>query len=290
MRQKRTKPLWFKTEIPSSPNFFLLKKILKNLQLHTVCEEAKCPNIGNCWAKKTATFMILGNTCTRNCRFCAVRKGIPEPPNNDEPVLISEAVKLLGIKYAVITSVTRDDLSDGGASIFARTVNIIRKVNPDVKIEVLIPDFNGNENALNEVFEVKPDILNHNLETVQELYPFINRPSLFYTRSLKILEKARKHKLITKSGLMIGLGETKEQIIKSLKDLRNVGCDIITIGQYLQPTKAHVPVKKYYTEKEFEELKLIGKQLGFKWVEAGPLVRSSFHATQIYEKINLRRI
>ena len=288
MKQKRVKPSWFKMKIPSSPNFFLLKKILKELQLTTVCEEAKCPNIGHCWSKKTATFMILGDICTRNCRFCAVKKGIPLPLNPEEPFLIAKAVKALGIKYAVITSVTRDDLSDGGASVFVNTIDAIRKLNRNVKIEILIPDFNGNEESLYKVFEAKPEILNHNLETVEKLYPLINRPSSFYLRSLQILEKAKKYNLVTKSGIMVGLGENKQQIIKTLKDLRSVDCDILTIGQYLQPTKNHIPVKKYYREEEFHELKLIGKELGFKWVEAGPLVRSSFHAQQIYEETGLQ--
>ena len=288
MKQKRVKPSWFKMKIPSSPNFFLLKKILKELQLTTVCEEAKCPNIGHCWSKKTATFMILGDICTRNCRFCAVKKGIPLPLNPEEPFLIAKAVKALGIKYAVITSVTRDDLSDGGASVFVNTIDAIRKLNRNVKIEILIPDFNGNEESLYKVFEAKPEILNHNLETVEKLYPLINRPSSFYLRSLQILEKAKKYNLVTKSGIMVGLGENKKQIITTLKDLRSVDCDILTIGQYLQPTKNHIPVKKYYREEEFHELKLIGKELGFKWVEAGPLVRSSFHAQQIYEETGLQ--
>ncbi len=288
MKQKRMKPSWFKTEIPSSPNFFLLKKILKELKLTTVCEEAKCPNIGHCWGKKTATFMILGDICTRNCRFCAVKKGVPTPPNHEEPLLVAKAVKALGIKYAVITSVTRDDLFDGGASVFVDTIEAIRKLSKNVKIEILIPDFNGNEESLNKIFKTKPEVLNHNLETVEELYPLINRPSSFYRRSLQILEKAKKHNLVTKSGIMVGLGENKKQIIKTLKDLRSVGCDILTIGQYLQPTKNHVPVKKYYREEEFHELKLIGKELGFKWVEAGPLVRSSFHAQQIYYRAKIQ--
>ena len=288
MKQKRMKPSWFKTEIPSSPNFFLLKKILKELKLTTVCEEAKCPNIGHCWGEKTATFMILGDICTRNCRFCAVKKGVPTPPNHEEPLLVAKAVKALGIKYAVITSVTRDDLFDGGASVFVDTIEAIRKLSKNVKIEILIPDFNGNEESLNKIFKTKPEVLNHNLETVEELYPLINRPSSFYRRSLQILEKAKKHNLVTKSGIMVGLGENKKQIIKTLKDLRSVGCDILTIGQYLQPTKNHVPVKKYYREEEFHELKLIGKELGFKWVEAGPLVRSSFHAQQIYYRAKIQ--
>jgi len=282
MKQKKVKPSWFKTEIPSSPNFFLLKKILKELKLTTVCEEAKCPNIGHCWGKKTATFMILGDICTRKCRFCAVKKGVPAPPNHEEPLLVAKAVKALGIKYAVITSVTRDDLFDGGASVFVDTIEAIRKLSKNVKIEILIPDFNGNEESLNKIFKTKPEVLNHNLETVEEFYPLINRPSSFYRRSLQILEKAKKHNLVTKSGIMVGLGENKKQIIKTLKDLRSVECDILTIGQYLQPTKNHVPVKKYYRKEEFHELKLIGKELGFKWIEAGPLVRSSFRAQQIY--------
>jgi lipoic acid synthetase len=285
MKQKRIKPLWFKTEIPSSQNFFLLKKILKQFHLNTVCEEAKCPNISYCWAKKTATFMILGDTCTRNCKFCAVKKGRPSPLNPEEPIFIAKAVKFLGIKYVVITSVTRDDLPDGGASIFVNTIIAIRKYNKNVIVEILIPDFNGNKEALEKVLEAKPNVLNHNLETVENLYPLINRPLSFYTRSLNILEKAKTNGLITKSGIMIGLGESVKQIIKTLKDLRSIECDILTIGQYLQPTKDHLPVKKYYNKEEFEELKFIGRELGFKWIETGPLIRSSFRAKWIYNKI-----
>lgn len=285
MRQNR-KPIWLKTRFPSSPDFFQLKKILKEHKIHTVCEEAKCPNIAQCWSKKTATFMILGDICTRNCRFCAVKKGVPKPLDKKEPHLVAKAIKLLNIEYAVITSVTRDDLEDGGASIFIATINEIRKIDENIKIEVLIPDFNGNEIALEGVLKGKPDVLNHNLETVEELYPLINRPLHFYKRSLKILEKAKKFKLITKSGIMVGLGENKKQLINTMKNLRKVDCDILTIGQYLQPTKNHVPVKKYYTDEEFEELKEFGIELGFKWVEAGPLVRSSFHANRVYGIVN----
>jgi lipoic acid synthetase len=282
MQKKQQKPQWLKTKIPDSQNFFLVKKILKEYNLKTVCEEAKCPNISHCWSKKTATFMILGNTCTRNCRFCAVKKGNPSPIDPSEPNLIAKAIKSLGIKHAVITSVTRDDLPDGGASIFSKTIKINREINPDVKIEVLIPDFNGSKEALYEVIKSRPDILNHNIEAVAQIYPKINRPLQFYHRSLWILRESKKNGLITKSGLMVGLGETKKDIIDTLKDLKNGGCDIVTIGQYLQPTKNHLPVEKYYSPQEFEEIKMTGKEIGLSWIEAGPLVRSSFHARIIY--------
>lgn len=283
--QPTKKPHWLKVKFPSHKNFFFVSNTLKKGRLKTICQSAKCPNIAECWSKKTATFLILGDICTRGCAFCAVEKGFPSPPSADEPANVAEAVSLFGLRYAVITSVTRDDLSDGGASFFAETIMAIKKRTPGVKVEVLIPDFKGDEKALEKVYRAQPDILNHNLETTERLYPHINRPSENYHRSLDVLKKAKEMGAVTKSGLMIGLGEKKEEIIRSLSDLREVFCDLLTIGQYLQPSKAHAPVWKYYTPLEFEHLKRIALNLGFRDVESGPLVRSSYKAHKMYNSL-----
>lgn len=229
--------------------------------------------------------MILGEICTRRCAFCAVKKGVPSPLSPNEPSQVAEAVSLLCLGYAVITSVTRDDLSDGGASLFAATISTIKKRAPGVKVEVLIPDFKGDEKALETVIRSQPDILNHNLETTERLYPQINRPSENYERSLKVLEKAKEMGAVTKSGLMVGLGETREEIIQSFSDLRRVSCDLLTIGQYLQPSKTHAPVRKFYSPREFEHLKRIALDFEFRDVESGPLVRSSYKAHKMYNSL-----
>lgn len=277
-----SKPSWLKVRLPSDRNFFQVAEILKKSRLHTICESAKCPNTGECWSKKTATFMILGDICTRKCGFCAVNKGTPLPPSANEPQHVAEAVRSLGLQYAVVTSVTRDDLPDGGASRFAQTVREVRKKNPAVKVEVLIPDFNGDETALAAVLEAKPDVLNHNLETTESFYPVITRPSENYRRSLRVLETAKKQKAVTKSGLMVGLGEDMAEILETFSDLRKSMCDLLTIGQYLQPSKTNVPVKKYYAPHEFVQLKTMALEMGFLEVESGPLVRSSFQARKMY--------
>jgi lipoic acid synthetase len=283
--QPTKKPYWLKVKFPSHQNFFYVSSTLKKGRLNTICQSAKCPNVAECWSQKTATFLILGEICTRRCGFCAVEKGIPSPPSPDEPVNIAEAVSLLGLRYAVITSVTRDDLSDGGASFFVATIRAIKKRTPEVKIEVLIPDFKGDEKALGQVSRAQPDILNHNLETTERLYSQISRPSENYHRSLDVLKKAKEMGAVTKSGLMIGLGEKKEEIIRSLADLREASCDLLTIGQYLQPSKTHTPVRKYYTPLEFEHLKRIALDFGFRDVESGPLVRSSYKAHKMYNSL-----
>jgi lipoic acid synthetase len=257
-----------------------MRQLVSSHQLHTVCENASCPNIGECWGRGTATFMILGNRCTRDCRFCDVLPGKPEKIDEDEPRRVAEAVRLLALKHAVITSVTRDDLPDGGAHIWAETIRQIRALNPECRIEVLIPDFQGNEALLHLVFEAQPDILGHNLETVPRLYP-IARPQADYRRSLAVLCRAKEAHLTIKSGIMLGMGETLEEIRTVMHDLRNIGCDLLTLGQYLQPTRQHVPVERYWTPKEFQQLKAEGESLRFLHVEAGPLVRSSYHADQI---------
>jgi len=281
--QTQRKPPWLKVKFPSHKNFFYVANLLKENHLHTICHSAKCPNISQCWAEKTATFLILGDTCTRNCAFCSVKKGPPQQLDRNEPQRVAEAVACMGLRYAVITSVTRDDLADGGASLFVSTIQAIKKRIPGVKVEVLIPDFKGKIDALKKVVEAKPDVINHNIETPLALYPKINRPKKNYYCSLNVLKKSKEMGAITKSGLMVGLGETKTDIIQTLADLEKVDCELLTIGQYLQPTKLNVPVHKYYSPQEFMELKTIAFHYGFKEVESGPLVRSSYRAHKMYE-------
>jgi len=283
--QPSKKPYWLKVKFPSNKNFFYVSNTLKKGKLNTICQSAKCPNVADCWSQKTAAFLILGETCTRGCAFCAVEKGFPSPPSLDEPGHVAEAVSLFGLRYAVITSVTRDDLSDGGASLFAATIRAIKERTPEVKVEVLIPDFKGDEKALEQVSRARPDILNHNLETTERLYPQINRPRENYYRSLGVLKKAKEMGAVTKSGLMIGLGEREEEIVRSLSDLKEISCDLLTIGQYLQPSKKHAPIQKYYSPPEFEHLKRIALDFGFWDVESGPLVRSSYKAHKMYNSL-----
>ncbi len=279
------KPPWLKVKFPSEPDFFYVSRILKKEKLHTICQSAKCPNISECWSKKTATFLILGDICTRNCAFCAVKKGNPSPPLSDEPYQVTEAAARLGLRYTVITSVTRDDLPDGGASVFARTIEALRERIPGVKVEVLIPDFQGDNMALETVIRAQPDTLNHNIETTESGYSRINRPVENYKRSLHVLKEAKKLGASTKSGLMMGLGENREETVQSFSDLRKASCDLLTIGQYLQPSRIHAPVRKYYSPSEFEELREIALEFGFKSVESGPLVRSSYMAHKMYNTI-----
>lgn len=273
------RPEWIKSKAPSGENYEDVLEIVRRLHLHTVCQSAHCPNIGECWSARTATFMILGNVCTRNCRFCAVDHGRPAPSDSQEPERVANAVEALKLKYAVITSVTRDDLPDGGAGIFAETIRAIRKQSPDCRVEVLIPDFRGSEMALKIVMDAEPHVLNHNVETVPRLYPKV-RPHAVYERSLEVLQRARKFNPngLTKSGLMVGVGETVDEIIQVMADLRNVDCNILTIGQYLRPSLAHVPIERYWPPEEFKELEKQGIEMGFAHVESGPLVRSSYHA------------
>jgi lipoic acid synthetase len=276
------KPVWLKVKLPSDPSFFHVSEVLKAHRLHTICRSARCPNIGECWSNRTAAFLILGDICTRACDFCAVAKGRPSAPDEADPGRVASVVCSLGLKYAVITSVTRDDLADGGASIFARTIRAVREESPQTKIEVLVPDFDGSIEALDVVLEAGPDILNHNLETTESLYPLIRRPAGNYRRSLELLAAAKRRKALTKSGLMIGLGERQEDVLQTLSDLRRAGCDLLTIGQYLQPSQANAPVEKYYSPREFDEIRAIALDFGFADVVAGPLVRSSFHADKLY--------
>jgi lipoic acid synthetase len=283
------RPQWLKVRLAGGKVFREVRDLIDKDQLHTVCQSARCPNIGDCWSRRTATFMILGDTCTRNCRFCAVKKGKPGKPDCEEPVKVAQAVKKLNLRHAVITSVNRDDLEDGGGQIFADTIGQISKHSPNCSIEVLIPDFNGNADALEKVFQVKPDILNHNLEVVPRLYPKA-RALADFNRSLNILLETRQRSLVSKSGIMIGLGESRDEIIDLIKQLVDIQLDILTIGQYLQPTAKHLPVEKFYHPEEFAEFKRLGESLGIKHVESGPLVRSSYHAETQIEKIASTRI
>jgi lipoic acid synthetase len=273
------RPNWLRVILPQDKEYNRLKNILRSANLHTVCEEAICPNIGECFGQGTATFLILGDVCTRRCNFCAVTKGHPSILDEDEPERIARVVKQIDLRHVVITSVTRDDLPDGGAKIYARTIRSIRTYNSTCTIEVLIPDFKGSEEALEIVLEEYPDILNHNLETVPRLYPDV-RPQADYEFSLSLLEKVNAIHPggITKSGLILGMGEEYDEIIDVMKDLREVDCDILTIGQYLRPGKEYIPIKRYYHPDEFKRLKYEGEKMGFKHVESGPLVRSSYHA------------
>jgi lipoyl synthase len=272
-------PSWFKVEAKTGPDYLDIKLTVDRLKLHTICEEARCPNRWECWNARTATFLILGDICTRRCHYCSVETGRPAAVDHEEPQRVAEAVQALGLRHAVITSVNRDELTDGGATIFAETIRRTRRANPDCTIEVLIPDFEGNEAALGTVCEEKPDILNHNIETVPRLFPSI-RPQGKYRRSLELLERAKQLGMTTKSGLIIGMGETLDEIRGVLHDLRAVTCDIVTIGQYLQPTRHHLPVAHFYHPAEFALLKTQGIAMGFAHVESGPLVRSSYHAEQ----------
>ena len=275
----RKHPPWLKVRMPQGENFFELKKLVRDNQLHTVCESASCPNIGECWNRRTATFMILGNICTRSCGFCDVPTGRPVGLDLDEPRRVADAIRKLGLKHAVITSVNRDELKDGGSSVWAETIRQVRKANPNCTIEVLIPDFKGSEAALLTVLEAKPDILAHNTETVPRLYRTV-RPQANYKQSLEVLKRAKDHGFVTKTGLMLGLGEEIEEVYQVMSDLRGVRCDILTLGQYLRPSQQHLPVVRYYPPEEFRTLKIKGEEMGFQHVESGPLVRSSYHADE----------
>lgn len=278
------KPEWLKINLKTNQNFKEIKQMMRSKTLHTVCEEARCPNIYECWANRTATFMILGDVCTRACRFCAVKTGLPTELDWAEPKRVAEAVEQMGLRHAVVTSVARDDLRDGGASIFAATIKAIRQRNPLTSVEVLIPDFQGKAEALQIVMDARPDILNHNIETVERLSDSV-RSKAKYRRTLELLSRAKEMQpeIPTKSSIMIGLGETWDEILQTMDDLRAHDVDILTIGQYLQPTRKHLKVEKYYTPDEFAELKTEGMKRGFRHVESGPLVRSSYRAHEQVE-------
>ncbi|HET9400504.1 MAG TPA: lipoyl synthase [Candidatus Acidoferrales bacterium] len=274
------RPEWLKVRFFGGENYQELKRIMRTLGLHTVCESARCPNMGECWDHRTATFMILGNICTRACGFCAVPSGKPlGPPEEDEPRRVADAVEKMGLRYAVVTSVNRDDEADGGAGIFAETIREIRQRVPDCRVEVLIPDFRGEWTALETVMRARPDVLNHNMETVQRLYRQVRKGAV-YERSLELLRRAKEFapQIPTKTGMMLGLGETKQEVLSAMGDLVAQGTDILTLGQYLQPTREHLPVIRYVHPDEFAEYKQLGEEMGFRHVESGPLVRSSYHA------------
>lgn len=273
------RPEWLKAPAPVGENYRRLKELVADLHLHTVCESAACPNVGDCWNRRTATFMILGNVCTRRCGFCAVQKGAPLDVDYDEPRRVADAVAALGLRYAVVTSVNRDDRKDGGAELFALTIAAIREKNPGCRVEVLVPDFMGSHDAMEMVLAARPDVLNHNVETVPRLYFDVRRGS-DYRRSLDMLLHAKRTapEIPTKSGMMLGLGETEDEVVDVMRELYAHQVDIVTLGQYLRPSRDHLAIQRYYSPQEFAALKRAGEEIGFRHVEAGPLVRSSYHA------------
>lgn len=285
---KRRLPEWLKVKMPGGPKYMELKHLMRSSELHTVCEEAHCPNIGDCWERQSATFMILGDICTRRCHYCAVTTGRPNGVDIGEPERLALTVKKLGLKYCVITSVNRDDLADGGAFIFAACIRRLREQVPGCKVEVLIPDFAGSDEGLKMVIRANPDVLNHNIETCRQLFHRV-RPRGDYTRSLKLLERSKDldSRIPTKSGIIVGMGEQWDDILSTMNDLRDVGCDLLTIGQYLRPSDKHLPISKFYTPQEFEDLKDIGESMGFKSVSSGPLVRSSYHADEQHAAVDV---
>jgi lipoic acid synthetase len=282
------KPKWLRRRLPTGSDYEKIKGMIRGDRLHTVCQEAKCPNMWECFSQKTATFLILGSRCTRDCGFCSVLPGPSEPPDPGEPVRVAGVAHQMGLKYVVVTSVTRDDVSDGGASLFAQTIIEIRNRMADACVEVLIPDFQGNKAALNTVLKARPDVLNHNIETVPRLYPRV-RPQAEYQRSLDILQWASEYDsaLPTKSGLMLGLGEEKKEVENTLEDLRQANCRILTLGQYLQPSKNHLPVERFIPPEEFDEWRNKAIKIGFTEVASGPFVRSSYHAKELYREVSV---
>ena len=275
--EKPKKPSWLKVKLPTGESYKKVRSLVSEHKLHTICESGNCPNMGECWGAGTATFMILGNICTRSCDFCAVSTGRPEEVDIFEPARVANSVKLMHVKHAVLTSVDRDDLQDGGADIWVRTVKAIRRKSPETTLETLIPDFAGKWENLQKIIDVAPEIVSHNIETVRRLTKKI-RIQAKYNRSLELLLRLKKGGMKTKSGLMLGLGETDEEVLETMQDLRTVKVDVLTLGQYLQPTPKHAPVKDFITPEKFEEYKEIGLDMGYKFVESGPLVRSSYHA------------
>jgi len=285
------RPDWLKVRLPAGPRYIELKNLMREQALHTVCEEARCPNIGECWGHGTATFMILGDVCTRACRYCAVTSGRPTTLDLTEPKRVAETVQTMGLRHAVVTSVDRDDLPDGGASLFAATIRKIHELNPDCAVEVLTPDFQGALGSIRIVLNAQPEIFNHNIETVRRVFPSVRPGRSRYDISLEVLRLAREMNRdgLTKSGIMVGLGETREEILQTMGDLRAVGVDILTIGQYLQPTGKHVPIDRYYHPDEFADLRTEGFARGFSHVESGPLVRSSYHAHEQSDMLRARK-
>ena len=284
--QPQKKPRWLKKRLPTGPEYEKVKAVIGKDRLHTVCQEAKCPNMWECFSQQTATFLIMGSRCTRDCRFCSVAYGPTGPPDPAEPERVATAARQMGLGYVVITSVTRDDLPDGGAAFFAATIEAVHRQIPSAQVEVLIPDFQGNAEALQTVLSARPDVLNHNIETVPRLYTLV-RPQARYKRSLQLFSRVQQYApgLPIKSGLMLGLGESSEEIRATLKDLIDAGCRILTLGQYLQPSKAHLPVRRFVTPEEFEQWRQIAIEIGFSEVASGPFVRSSYHAKELYQAV-----
>ena len=282
------KPRWLKRSLPTGPTYESVRDLVKKGRLHTVCQEAKCPNIWECFSRRTATFLIMGPCCTRNCRFCAVDHGPQGPPDPEEPARVAAAAKRMGLRYVVITSVTRDDLPDGGAGLFAETIKEIRRRMPHALVEILVPDFQGNTGALKRVVEAHPDVLNHNLETVPRLYPLV-RPQAAYRRSLELLKRTKQYgpAIPTKSGLMLGLGESPEEVKETLLDAVESGCGIFTLGQYLQPSREHLQVERFIHPEEFDNWKEIALKMGFSQVASGPFVRSSYHAEELHQALRV---
>lgn len=276
-QKKLKKPEWLKVKLPTGEAYSSVRKIVSEHKLHTICESGNCPNMGECWGLGTATFMILGNICTRSCGFCNVKTGKPLPADTEEPMRVANSVKLMNVKHCVITSVNRDDLKDGGSIIWAETIKAVRKISPQTTLETLIPDFKGEWDNLQRIIDVAPEIVSHNLETVRRLTQQV-RIQAKYDRSLEVIQKLKAAGMKTKSGIMLGLGEIEHEVIETLKDLKIAGCDILTIGQYLQPSAKHLPVVEFVNPKQFEKYKQIGLDLGFRFVESAPLVRSSYHA------------
>lgn len=277
VKERPRKPDWLRVKLPTGKEYAEVRKIVSTHKLHTICESGNCPNMGECWGAGTATFMILGNICTRSCGFCSVATGRPKPVDLQEPERVAESVRLMNVKHCVITSVDRDDLKDGGSIIWVETINAIRRVSPQTKFETLIPDFQGKWENLQRIIDVKPDIVSHNMETVRRLTKQV-RIQAKYDRSLEVLKRLKDAGLKTKSGVMLGLGETEQEIYETMDDLRAVGCDVLTLGQYLQPTPKHLPVKEFIRPEAFAKYKEVGLAKGFRFVESGPLVRSSYHA------------
>ncbi len=279
LKDRQRLPEWMKMKMPKGESYSKVKNLVNSHGLHTICSSGNCPNIGECWNRGTATFMILGNICTRKCKFCAVPNGKPLPPDLQEPEKLAESVRIMGVKHCVITSVDRDDLDDQGAEIWARTITQVKKINPETKIEVLIPDFRGKAELIQQIINAKPEVISHNLETVERLTPFIRFASK-YRRSLEVIKYVAENYTVAKSGIMLGLGETHEEILQTMDDLLEAGCKVMTIGQYLAPTQKHMPVVEYITPERFADYKKIGLEKGFKFVESSPLVRSSYRAEE----------
>ncbi|RIH66003.1 lipoyl synthase [Mariniphaga sediminis] len=279
LKERQRLPRWMKMKMPKGENYSKVKNLVEKHGLHTICTSGNCPNIGDCWSRGTATFMILGDICTRRCKFCAVKSGRPLAPDLKEPGKVAESVRIMGVKHCVITSVDRDDLDDQGAEIWARTITEVKRVNPQTQIEVLIPDFRGKGELIQQVIDAGPDVVSHNLETVERLTPFVRFASK-YRRSLEVVKYIADHYTIAKSGIMLGLGETRDEVLQTMDDLREAGCKVMTIGQYLAPTSTHMPVEEYIEPAQFAEYRKIGLEKGFSFVESSPLVRSSYRAEE----------